>query len=77
MSEHKPPPAIPPDDNPEYYAVNQDVKLRNLKGATVRIKVQLTKEYRVRVWLALLCFRLGAWVSGMSIEVNYGETKEV
>jgi hypothetical protein len=50
-----------------------EVKLRKFpKSTTVTatVKVKLTREFKVRMWLALRVIALGVWISGASFEVN-------
>lgn len=45
-------------------------KFRRLtEDTTLTVKVELTREFRARVWLGLLLIRTAAWVMGCRIEV--------
>lgn len=40
------------------------------KRSVMKITCILTKQFRVRLLLATLCFRLGTWILGCSVEVD-------
>jgi len=49
------------------------VKVKSMKGmtctATVRVPVVVTREFRVRAWIALHLIALGVWIAGASFNV--------
>lgn len=51
-------------------ADDMEFKVRKMSGMTLNVNVILTREFRLRVWLAMFFFRIGVWISGMEIEVN-------
>ena len=47
----------------------EEVKIRRLKGQTLELKIRITKELRVRIFICKLLLRLAAWVLGMKSEI--------
>lgn len=47
----------------------EEVKIRSLKGQTLELKIRITKELRVRIFICKLLLRLAAWVLGMKSEI--------
>ncbi len=50
--------------------------IHKMPGLTVEIKVQFSREFRLRLWLACQLMRFAGWVLGgrVNVEIN-GETQ--
>jgi hypothetical protein len=45
-------------------------QIKNLKGVEMTLKVTVTREFRLRLWLGLALIKLGAKVTGMNVNVQ-------
>lgn len=50
--------------------MNTEYSVRSLEyHPTMKINARITKEFRLRAALAILCFRLGCWIIKSNIEI--------
>jgi hypothetical protein len=54
-----------------------DIKLRQLgEDSIIKVKVVITKEFKLRLWIALKLIALASFVLGCGIEVNQSDISE-
>ena len=41
-----------------------------MKNITMHVEVTGVRTWKMRMWLALQCFRLGCWIAGMGLKFH-------
>jgi len=44
--------------------------MKYARTVTFRFKIKRMREFKLRIWLALLTFRLGTWISGCNFQYD-------
>ncbi len=53
------------------------VKLRKLgSGSTMKVRVIVTKEFKIRVWIALRLIRLSAYILNCAVDAEVNEEEQ-
>jgi len=47
-----------------------NVPLRRLEDVTLTVHVEVTKKWRLRLWLATQLIRLAGWILGSRVEID-------